>query len=78
MFQHPARRPIGGGVCLLPGQQQDGSIAASCEIDGLQAVCVAGLIEFPPQTPVVWTGACHSPHTHSHSHSRQALCLYLN
>lgn len=58
----------GGGVCLLPCQQQDGSIAASCEIDGLQAVCVAGLIEFAPQTPVVWTGACHSPHTHSHTH----------
>lgn len=47
----------------LPGHRQDRSIAENCEIDGLQAVCVAKLIEFPHQTPVVWTGACHNTHT---------------
>lgn len=52
-----------------PDQRQDGSIAANCEIDGLQAVCVAELIEFPHQTPVVWTGACHNMYTHTHTHN---------
>lgn len=47
----------------LPGHRRDRSIAENCEIDGLQAVCVAELIEFPHQTPVVWTGACHNTHT---------------
>lgn len=61
----------------LPDQQQDGSIAVNCEIDGLQAVCVAELIEFPHQTPAVWTWACHNMHTYTHS-PHQVLCLYLN
>lgn len=63
-----------------PAQRQDGSIAANCEIDGLQAVCVVELIEFPHQTPVVWTGACHNTHTHTDwpRHPHQVLCLYLN
>lgn len=76
----PSLRPGHQGIWLVnsavltsglspPGQQQDRSIAANCEIDGLQAVCVAELIEFPHQTPVVWTGACHNMCTHTHTHS---------
>lgn len=46
------------------------SITANCEIDGLQAVCVAELIEFPHQTP-----GSGPEHVTIHTHT---LRLYLN
>lgn len=81
-----SRRLIGwwGTVPTLLGQWRGRSIAVNCEIDGLQAVCAAELIEFPHQTPAVWTGAWHNIHTdtlclshtdkHTHTHTLTPPC----
>lgn len=58
------------------------SIPAPRDIDGLRALCGAKLIEFPHQTPVVWSGLVWSglehvtrPRAHLHTFARRPACV---